>query len=579
MKKVIFSLAAALIALSFGSCDTERELENPLDRNNLVTFNANVVSVGGGTATPRMTGTTWTADDAIGVFAVNSGSPLNNNAVASNIRYTTPGTGAFTAAVHSEAIAFPSTGGLQFFAYYPFVATITNFTLPLDVSDQSDQSLIDVLYSSNGAGTALQPNVTLNFTRQMSQLVLNVTAGHGINDLTHLQVQVLNLATTGELNLANGAITPLTAGTINTVTGLIDGDVTKARSISILIPEQDLQTAVVRFSIHNTVWEWSPTTSVPMKSGFRYTYSFELAADGLRLADLGSNIADWNGDKIDDGTDEGSLTPLPPTAPFYVDEDKVSVSYTALAQKTVGLTAEDTQAWTAVSDKAWLTVTPSGIGSGTITFTADENTGAAREAKVTITATGTAPLRTIDVVVTQDAAPGAGPQLLFPGSDFNDWSTFTGSIVGGTTGAGVNESENGGRNGSGALLFTGTPGSTITMFTANIGNIEGKTTISFWVNGTSAGNRTISITLNSGTSAILHAFNLPTVGATSPVAATHGGTSPAYGGTMNTGGNWVQITMDISTLDLSNVARMQIRAGSATAPNAYNILIDDIKIE
>jgi hypothetical protein len=117
------------------------------------------------------------------------------------------------------------------------------------------------------------------------------------------------------------------------------------------------------------------------------------------------------------------------------------------------------------------------------------------------------------------------------------------------------------------------------MFTANIGNIVGKSTISFYVNGTSAGARTIAITLNSGTNAILHAFNLPTVGTVTPVAATYNTASPLYGGTMDTSGSWVEITLDLIGLDLSNVARMQIRAGSATAPNAYNILIDDITIE
>ena len=65
-----------------------------------------------------------------------------------------------------------------------------------------------------------------------------------------------------------------------------------------------------------------------------------------------------------------------------------------------------TAAWTAVSDAAWCTVTPSGTGNGTLTATYTQNTGASsRTANITVTAIGITP---VTVTVTQ---AGTSPTL------------------------------------------------------------------------------------------------------------------------------------------------------------------------
>ncbi len=69
------------------------------------------------------------------------------------------------------------------------------------------------------------------------------------------------------------------------------------------------------------------------------------------------------------------------------------------ASNITSFTVTSNSAWTATSDQSWCTVTPSGIGDGTITATyAENNTPAQRVANITVTVTGLSP---VVVTVTQ----------------------------------------------------------------------------------------------------------------------------------------------------------------------------------
>ena len=100
---------------------------------------------------------------------------------------------------------------------------------------------------------------------------------------------------------------------------------------------------------------------------------------------------------------------------FYWAIDNISITGTAITTLTVtppnqnvssaaGTTpfaVTTAAAWTAASNSAWCTVTPSGTGNGTLTATYTQNTGTVlRVATVTVTVTGASP---VAVTVTQDA--------------------------------------------------------------------------------------------------------------------------------------------------------------------------------
>jgi endonuclease G len=157
--KFIFVLLFGLLLLN--ACDTEKDsLENPLDNANQVKFQATI----GAASSTRASGTEWDAGDAIGVYALNGGETLPSGVYdgKENIKYTTPGSGTFTAA--TAGISFPETGGaLDFVAYYPYQETIDGYTYNINVTNQSNSAAIDLLYSNNAKGkTKGNPLVNLN---------------------------------------------------------------------------------------------------------------------------------------------------------------------------------------------------------------------------------------------------------------------------------------------------------------------------------------------------------------------------------------------------------------------------------
>ena len=97
----------------------------------------------------------------------------------------------------------------------------------------------------------------------------------------------------------------------------------------------------------------------------------------------------------------GNATTLPGGCTLSVTPENQNVPYTPAGSTSFSVTSNCS--WTASSDQAWCTVTPSGTGDGTITANYSVNTlTAPREANIAVTVSGLAP---VVVTVTQAAAP------------------------------------------------------------------------------------------------------------------------------------------------------------------------------
>jgi hypothetical protein len=299
--KFIFVLLFGLLLLN--ACDTEKDsLENPLDNANQVKFQATI----GAASSTRASGTEWDAGDAIGVYALNGGETLPSGVYdgKENIKYTTPGSGTFTAA--TAGISFPETGGaLDFVAYYPYQETIDGYTYNINVTNQSNSAAIDLLYSNNAKGkTKGNPLVNLEFKHMLSMLVLNIAVGDGVASLDGLTVSITDLKTDGTFNLADGTITTGSTSATITPAGAVTG--TSGTVAAILVPGQNLNSSKITFSLGGQVYEWTPN-SVTLESGKRYTYSLQLSTTGLVMLQPEATIVDW--EDADTGTGSIILTP------------------------------------------------------------------------------------------------------------------------------------------------------------------------------------------------------------------------------------------------------------------------------
>jgi hypothetical protein len=177
------------------------------------------------------------------------------------------------------------------------------------------------------------------------------------------------------------------------------------------------------------------------------------------------------------------------------------------------------------------------------------------------------------------SVPGAGAISLFPGADFEDFTLFKAQISplgGGLKPYGVSATGEG-FGGGNALALRGTPTGNDYVFTINA---SAQATfpaaakyVSFYVKGTSDKSLSINLTKADGNS--INAFNVDVLTKNKLIKVT---SSNQYTGAINTNGNWVLVTLDLTGVDLNKTASgtlFSIKVGKETA---YDVLIDNIVV-
>lgn len=575
--KNLLSIACVAL-LAFSGCSNDDGSDfNGLDKK-YIKFDAGIESQGNAYKT-RASGTTWGSGDAIGIYMTTAGASLTTGSIvdnANNIKHTTPGDGVFSAA--TTGIKFPTSGSVDFIAYYPYQTSITGYAYPINVADQSDLAKIDLLYSNNAKNASkTSPTVALDFKHKLSQLVLNITAGDGISSLSGLSLSVSGLITDGSFNLTNAAITK---GSTKTTFAAPVKVTTGAVVNAILVPGDNLSNGKLTFALSGKTYEWTPASQV-LDSGKKYTYSIQISTTGVVVVNPSATIQDW-----EEGNTGVSDIVLTPTQNDVFTADNTTVSLAAAAStSTIELTTQTTEAWTATSsDATWLTVTPAnGTGSGTITLTATANTAAARTATITLTPTSTT-LSAVTITVTQAAGGSITPSvdLAFAGSDFSNWADFIGGLDTNGLKGYASEDATSGRNGSAALYINGAPTSNDFIFTS-IGATpipSGATKIVLYIKGTASA-KSLSFNLYSvdgpaGTAPYKYfPYNLGVCTGDTDISST--ASTNSYAGTIDTNGQWVKVTLDISGKTLNTTGN--IFALKVGKDSTYDLRIDSITFE
>lgn len=550
--------------LGLSACNNDDEPNFGGLNQNYATFDGAIENMGA--LKTRASGTTWDSGDAIGVYMKATGADISTSS-AVNIKYTTPGDGAFTAA--STGIELPSDGSnVDFVAYYPYQTTITGQTYPINVSNQSDLTKIDLLYSNNAANTnKTNSAIALNFKHKLSQLILNITAGGGVSSLSGLSLSVSGLTTDGNFSLADATTT---LGTTKAVLTPVVSVATAATVNAILIPGDNLNNGKLTFSLNGKVYEWTPDAQV-LESGKKYTYSVQLTTTGVVVANPSGTIEDWT-----EGNTGGSTVILTPNEGDVFTSSKATVSLAATASSDViQLTTQSTENWTATSSQTWLTISPAnGTGNATITLTAEANTGAARTATITLTP-ATSSLTPVTISVEQ-AAASTGADIAFPGSNFEDWSAFLSNLNSYGLLPFGSQSATGGRNGSSALHIAGNTTANEYMFTAvaSTSTPVSASKIVLYLKGTATGKSLSFNVYSPDATGGYYKFNLGVCNGDANLSSS--GTN-AYTGSIDTGGQWVKVTLDITGYNLSTTGNFfALKTGSSAT---YDLYVDDITFE
>lgn len=263
------------LALGVSSCSPKDHGESPQEQGVTLKVVSDINTL-------KASETAWDVGDKIGIYVVESGKGLvaaNIYQDASNLSYVTSnGDGKF---ISTTGIELPLVEGkrVDVISYYPHQAVGADYKTHLDISDQSDLSKLDLLYSSNAkAIDSRAPRANLVFDHVMSQLQLNVLGGAGL-DLSGLKVRIDGLVTDGLFDLATGTVASL--GTITKeVTAYSEGGVLQR---VILIPGQKLDELKLTFEVGGKSYVYSELPQKVMQAGVRERFTFQIGDGKVML--------------------------------------------------------------------------------------------------------------------------------------------------------------------------------------------------------------------------------------------------------------------------------------------------------
>jgi len=284
-------LAILLTVFAFISCsDDDPKIYNP----SAVRFDASIGEQGN--INLKMSGAAWDPNDQIGVFMKKAGQGLAGNIVglADNIKHTTPGNGKFSPALLSEGIEYPADGSnVDFIAYYPYTTPVTNYVYKVNVANQASQPNIDLLYSNNATNmnSGSTKNVGLNFTHELTKIVINVEAGTGIGSLAGLVTTLTGTNTQADFALADGTLT--SASSVTDIQMLTAQSGIKMVSEAIVLPAAATAGRTILFTLGTQTFKWDVPATTAFEKGKRYTYDAVLSVDGVDFITPDATITDW----------------------------------------------------------------------------------------------------------------------------------------------------------------------------------------------------------------------------------------------------------------------------------------------
>lgn len=574
MKKTITLLPLALIglALSFTSCNNESRSELNGGETTLELSS----SIGQNRVTTQSDQKTnhWDGNEQIGVYST--------SLTASNVLYTAKTAGASTDFTTQSPISIPyGTEQHDIKAYYPYDATATT-AVEFDLTKQNSQPL---LYAT-GTVTNANPRLNLNFGHKLGKLRIKVVTTNSLNPTEPVsKVMVNEVLTKGSLNIENGDFT-----VNNTAKGNLDLNAQDKEFYTYLMPGESIQGKVIAIEQGGKVYKATLANDKTVEAGKYYRYTISLSNGSAKIED-GSGTID-NEDEGDTGevigAPEEGTTPVTATLTSTSSEYASGTLSAPVEGGSYTFTLAGLEAGTQVSAKAdpaadWLTfsgdVTLRAAADQTFTVKVEANeTTEKRETTITLTAEGMNDLTFAVQQAAKEVTPEPEPEPgqakpLFPGADFEDWDAFISNL----NKFGLKNyatQADGGRTGK-AMLIKGTPKGNDYVFTTMA--IEGGPTsgkaITFYVKGTGGKSLSLNVYTSDGK---YKAYNLGTIDGTSDanleVAANN-----QYAGTIDTKGEWVKVTLDISSLELSTSGNFfALKVGKEVA---YDLMIDDFTIE
>lgn len=305
--KFLFTGSLSLFALA--ACVSNDDKSEWNDGSQPINFTSSIQGLN-----TRAANAEWTAGDKVGIFMKAANGDLSA-ATAVNKLHTTDKNGNLTASNADNALYYPTDGSsVDFVAYYPYVTSLAGTTYKVDVTTQTDQPAIDLLYSDNAKGFAkgASSKPQLQFAHMLSQIVFNIEKDATIPTLNGLKVTFKGMNTKADFTLADGKLGD--AGTVADIAANVDVD--GATATTIVLPATALSDIKVVFDLNGKSYTADYPQNV-LDAGRKYVHKVKLSdSNGQPVIVMeAATITDWievPGGDIDVDFGGGTDIPEPP---------------------------------------------------------------------------------------------------------------------------------------------------------------------------------------------------------------------------------------------------------------------------
>lgn len=303
MKKFKFLYIAAA-ALLFAACANEEDgigNNGPVAATVQADISNNIKTRG------TVDNNSWTAGDAIGVYASSSG-----NTTGDNKKYVTKnGDGTFEAADNNNIIYFKDNKETTFSAYYPYSESLTDGKMDWNMAavEANQPCKADVLFASGATASKASPTVNFTdaehrFKHCMSLVEFKIKPGQGVkyNNYKFDRFELKGIFTNGKFDTRTGSVE--TVGDRWSVWRDFD-DVSfeSEESFAYIMLPQSLESNKMDIEIYlllndsevKYTTSITPSTNGQFEGGKKYTYNITVKNTGITIEK--ANIVPWeNGD-------------------------------------------------------------------------------------------------------------------------------------------------------------------------------------------------------------------------------------------------------------------------------------------
>lgn len=311
---ILLMSLCALSVLSFNSCKDDDTTEGtspavteavPLQLTGLTIRESTAESLDA--ATSRVSANKWDVNDQIGVFMLQDGT-YNIAAEASNKAYfTESGDGKFLPLPMEgidNTLYLPADGSyMDIVAYYPY-KELTDNILSVDITDQSNQAALDLMRGTPDklAYNNANPQADLTFRRKMSQIVITMQAGDGVDEteLQGTQIQLEGFHSTGSFDPIRDKL--VIGENLSSVNLLVAEDGKSAMGIVLPEDEAAQRKLVIRagYNLNGVPFTYDISEEQTFLPGRSYNFSVTFFRERIEVS---TSITDW----VDGGKTEGAI--------------------------------------------------------------------------------------------------------------------------------------------------------------------------------------------------------------------------------------------------------------------------------